>query len=197
VALASSVKNLFSRGPVGAQERMLWEHALVTAITGSGFGKAMGFRATEEVFLAGLMHDIGKSVLTLKFPEGYGALLRRVDEEGEDVLTQELETFGFDHAMVGEALLRSWNLSESIQAVVRWHHDPPGAAPEHRRLVALVALGNQVAIDLQIGFGMPDALAGATWEAMDLLALDEQTFQQHRASTLEALERDKGLITEF
>jgi HD-like signal output (HDOD) protein len=143
------------------------------------------------------MHDIGKNVLTLKFPEGYAALLRRVNEQEEDVLALELDTFGFDHAMVGEALLRSWNLSESLGAVVRWHHDPPRAAPEHRRLVALVALGNQVAIDLQIGFGMPDALAGATWEAMDLLGLDERTYQDYRTLALEALERDKGLITEF
>jgi putative nucleotidyltransferase with HDIG domain len=197
VALATSVKNLFSRGPVGVQERVLWEHSLVTAITASAFSRSMGFAATEEVFLAGLMHDIGKSVLTLKFPEGYGALLRRVSDQEEDVLSLELDTFGFDHAMVGEALLQSWNLSESIQAVVRWHHHPPRALPEHRRLVSLVALGNQLAIDLQIGFGMPDALAGATWEAMDLLELDEASFQQHRASTLEALERDKALITEF
>jgi len=197
VALASSVKNLFSRGPVGVQERIHWEHALVTAITGSAFSKAMGFAAIEEVFLAGLMHDIGKGVLTLKFPEGYGALLRRVSEQEEDVLSLELDTFGFDHTMVGEALLQSWNLSQSIEAVVRWHHDPLGAAPEHRRLVALVALGNQLAIDLQIGFGMPDSLAGATWEAMDILRLEERTFQEHRVSALEALERDKGLITDF
>jgi putative nucleotidyltransferase with HDIG domain len=197
VAMASSVKNLFSRGPVGIQERIHWEHALVTAITGSAFSRSMGIAAMEEVFLAGLMHDIGKGVLTLKFPEAYGALLRRVSDQEEDVLSLELDTFGFDHAMVGEALLQSWNLSESIEAVVRWHHAPPRAAPEHRRLVALVALGNQLAIDLQIGFGMPDALAGATWEAMDLLGLDDKTFQEHRNSALEALERDKALITDF
>ena len=35
VVLASSVKNLFTRGPVGMQERILWEHALVAALTGS------------------------------------------------------------------------------------------------------------------------------------------------------------------
>ncbi len=197
VVFAASLKNLFSRGPVGVQERILWEHALVTAITGSAFSKSMGFSATEEVFLAGLMHDIGKNVMALKFPEGYGALLRRVSDQEVDALTLELDGFGFDHASVGEALLRSWNLSEALETAVRWHHEPRRAAPEHRRLVALVALGNQVAIDLQIGFGMPDALAGATWEAMDILGLDERAYQDHRTEILEALERDKALITDF
>ncbi len=197
VVLASSVKNLFNRGPVGIQERTLWEHALVVALTGSAFSKALRFSATEEVFLAGLMHDIGKSVLALKFPDGYGNLLRQIRDEDEDGLSLELDTFGFDHAMVGEALLSSWNLSESLQTAVRWHHDPLQAVQEFRKLVALVALGNQMALDLQIGLGKPDSLAGATWEAMDILKLDDTTFQAHRTSALEALARDKALLTEF
>ncbi|NWJ41693.1 MAG: HDOD domain-containing protein [Geothrix sp.] len=197
VVLASSVKNLFTRGPVGLQERILWEHALVTALTGSAFSRAMRFPIAEEVFLAGLMHDIGKSVMILKFPESYGTLLRRLQEEGGDGLSLELDTFGFDHAMVGEALLASWNLAEGIEAVARWHHDPLHAAMEHQRLVALVALGNQMAFDLQVGIGMPDALAGATWEAMDILHLNDAAYQEHRTSALEALERDKALITDL
>jgi hypothetical protein len=64
-------------------------------------------------------------------------------------------------------------------------------------VVALVALGNQVAIDLQIGLGSPDSLAGATWEAMDILQLDDGTYQEHRIGALEALERDRALITDF
>ena len=197
VVLASSVKNLFTRGPVGVQERILWEHALVTAITGSAFSKALAFGSNEEVFLAGLMHDIGKCVLTLKFPEAYGALLRRVNSEGGDGLSMELDTFGFDHAMVGEALVRSWNIAEGVEAVVRWHHDPLQAPAEHRRLVAAIALGNQMAIDLQVGLGTPDALAGATWEAMDILRLEDQAYQEHRTSALAALERDKTLLSDF
>lgn len=194
VVIASSVKNLFNRGPASLKERILWEHSLATAITGSAFSRSM---RVEEVFLAGLMHDIGKSAMVLRFPDSYGALLRTVHEQGGDGLALEFEAFGFDHAMVGEALLRSWNLSEGIQAAVRWHHDPLQAPVEHRRTVALVALGNQVAIDLQIGLGSPDSLAGATWGAMEILKWDDGTYQEHRIGALEALERDRALITDF
>lgn len=197
VVLAASVKNLFSRGPVGQEERLLWEHALTTAITASAFSKALGYPATEEVFLAGLMHDIGKSVLSLKFPEGYAALLRRVRDQEGDGLSLELDTFGFNHAMVGEALLHSWNISEGVEAVVRWHHDPLQAFPEHRKLVAIVALGNQLALDLQVGLGRPEALAQSTQEALTLLGLDDEPYQAHRTAALEALDRDKALIADF
>jgi HD-like signal output (HDOD) protein len=197
VVLACSVKNLFNRGPVGAQERILWEHALVTALTGSAMSRILQVSATEEVFLAGLIHDIGKSVMALKFPDSYCSLLRNLQDQGGDGLSMELDAYGFDHAMVGEALLNSWNIAEGMEAVVRWHHDPLQAPVEHRQLVALVALGNQVALDLQIGIGSPDSLAGATWEAMDILFLNEGTYQAHRTTALEALERDKALIAGF
>ena len=197
VVIASSVKNLFTRGPASLLERSLWEHALASAITGSALCRCLRFPMAEEVFLAGLIHDIGKSVMALKFPEAYGALLRDLRDHGGDGLSLELDAFGFDHAMVGEALLESWNLAEGIEAVVRWHHDPLQAPTEHRRLVALVALGNQVAIDLQIGLGSPDSLAGATREAMDILQLDNGAYQEHRTGTVEALERDRALLTEF
>ena len=197
VVLASSVKNLFGRPTPGIQERILWEHSLVTALTGSSFGKAVRYAPLEEVFLAGLMHDIGKSVLVMKFPEIYGELLNRVHRIEGEGLSLELDTFGFDHAMVGEALLGSWNLSEDLAAAVRWHHDPSQAPPPFGRLVAIVALGNQMALDLQVGLGMPDVLSSATQEARDLLGLDEETYQQFRTGALEALERDKALITDF
>lgn len=197
VVLAASVKNLFSRGPAGVQERLLWEHALVTGLTGSSFCQAVDHPAAEEVFLAGLMHDIGKCVLSLKFPEGYSSLLRRIQGEETEGLGLELDAFGFDHAMVGEALLRAWNIGDSIQSVVRWHHNPAQSPMEHQTIVALVALGNQVATDLQVGLDMPDALTRATHEALDILRLDDKTYQEHRTAALEALERDKGLIAEF
>ena len=197
VVVAASVKNLFSRGTVGPHDRTLWEHALVTAIAGSAFSKAMRFPETEEVFLAGLMHDIGKTLLSLKYPEPYGALLDRVIQQEGDGLTLELEAFGFDHAMVGEALFGFWNIAKSTQAAVRWHHDPSQAPPEHRRLVALVALGNQVALDLKVGIEMPDSLTGATWEAKDILRLDDASYQEYRALAVEALKQDTVLITDF
>ncbi|MDR3683184.1 MAG: HDOD domain-containing protein, partial [Geothrix sp.] len=124
-------------------------------------------------------------------------LLRQIHDQGGDGLALELEAFGFDHTMVGEALLRSWNLAEGVEATVRWHHHPLQAPPAHRRVVALVALGNQVAIDLQIGLGSPDSLAGATWEAMEILQLEDGAYQEHRIGALEALERDRALITDF
>lgn len=197
VVIASSAKNLYSRGGAGLQERLMWEHALVAALAGRAYGRAFRHQRVEEVFLAGLMHDIGKSVMGIKFPERYGALVRSVYNGEGDQLEMELDTFGFDHAMVGEALLRSWNLARSLEEAVRWHHEPSQAPPETQGLTALVALGNRMALDLKIGLGRPESLDRATQEALAALGATPEVLEKHRESVLEALDADKNMIREF
>ena len=197
VVIASSAKNLYSRGSAGLQERLMWEHALVTALTGRAYGKLLRFPRSEEVFLAGLMHDIGKSVMGIKFPDRYGAMIRTVYNEQCDSMQLELDTFGFDHTMVGEALLRSWNLAQSIEQTVRWHHEPMETPKENRGIAALVALGNQMALDQKIGIGHPESLAVATAQALEILSLTPEILEGHKEAILSALEMDKSLITGF
>lgn len=197
VVIASSAKNLYSRGSVGLQERLLWEHALTTAMAGRGFSRQLRLPRAEEAFVGGLLHDIGKSVLGIKFPDRYGALVRQVYNDQSDLISLELDTFGFDHCMVGEALLHTWNLAESLEAAVRWHHDPHGAPEGLRGLTAIVALGNQLALTEGKGMGRNNSLDGAAEQAREILNLDEDTFQEHRATVVEMLDRDKGMISDL
>lgn len=197
VVIAASAKNLYARGSTGLQERMMWEHALVVAISGRAYAKAMRSARTEEVFLCGLMHDIGKSVMGVKFPDRYASLVRTVYNEQGDQLDLELETFGFDHAMVGEALMRSWNLASSIEHAVRWHHEPIQSPKEDRPLTALVALGNQLALDQKVGLGRPESLSEATQEAVEILGLTPEKLEEMKVIVLESLALDKSIITEF
>ena len=197
VVIASSAKNLYHRGTVGLQERLIWEHALVTAISSRAFAKAVRFPRIEEAFIGGLLHDIGKSVLGVKFPERYGALLRTVYNEHGDCLALELDTFGFDHAMVGEALVQQWNLAPSLQQAVRWHHDPIHAAEDHHSLAAIVALANHMALEQKAGIGDPGHLEGASLQAMEILKLGPEALETHKEGVRNAIEQDKTMIAEF
>ena len=194
VVIASSAKNLYARGSVGLQERLLWEHSLVTALSSRAFAKSLRFPRVEEAFLAGLMHDIGKSVMGLKFPDRYGTMIRQVYNQEADGLELELETFGFDHCMVGEALLRAWNLAESLADAVRWHHHPAEAPDNTRNLAAIVALGNHLALKRGVGMGKPESLDAAEAEALAILGLSPADLEGHLLAIEEALEQDKSMI---
>lgn len=197
VVIASSAKNLYHRGTVGLQERLIWEHALVSAIASRAFAKSLRFARVEEAFIGGLMHDIGKSVLGVKFPERYGALLRTVYNEQGGCLQLELDTFGFDHAMVGEALVSRWNLASSLQSAVRWHHDPLHAPEEHQELAAIVALSNHMALEEKIGIGDPQHAEGASFQAMEILKLGPEALDGIKEGVRAAIEQDKSTIAEF
>ena len=197
IVIASSARNLYNRGGTGLQERLLWEHALVTALAARAYAKVFRSPRVEEAFLGGLMHDIGKGVMGLKFPERYSALVRGIYNEGHDAMESELELFGFDHAMVGEALLHAWNLARSLENSVRWHHDPSHAPAEDQALTAFVALGNQLALERNAGIGKAESLHEATRQAMVILALTPEALEATRLGVIEALEADKNLIREF
>ncbi len=197
VVIASSAKNLYHRGTVGLQERLIWEHALVSAMASRAFAKSLRFPRIEEAFIGGLMHDIGKSVLGVKFPERYGALLRTVYNEQGICLDLELDTFGFDHAMVGEALVSQWNLATSLQAAVRFHHDPIHAPELHRELSAIVALANHLALEEKVGIGDPRHLEGATMQAMEILQLGPEALTGIKEGVRTVIEQDKTMIAEF
>jgi len=197
VVIASSAKNLYHRGTVGLQERLIWEHALVSAIASRAFAKSLRFARIEEAFIGGLLHDIGKSVMGVKFPERYGALLRSVYNENTICLDLELETFGFDHAMVGEALVSQWNLAPSLQAAVRFHHDPIHAPEVHQQLAAIVALANHLALEEKVGIGDPAHLEGASMQAMEILQFSPEALAGIKDGVRAAIEQDKTMIAEF
>jgi HD-like signal output (HDOD) protein len=197
VVIASSAKNLYHRGTVGLQERLIWEHAFVSAIASRAFAKSLRFPRYEEAFIGGLLHDIGKSVLGIKFPERYSALLRQVYNEHSVGLHLELDTFGFDHAMVGEALISQWNLAMSLQSAVRWHHDPSHAPDDYQELTAIVALANHMALQEKVGIGNPQDLEDASIQAMAILKLTPEGLDGIKESVRNTIEQDKTMIAEF
>jgi HD-like signal output (HDOD) protein len=161
------------------------------------FAKSLRFPRIEEAFIGGLMHDIGKSVLGVKFPERYGTLLRMAYNEEGICLNLELDTFGFDHAMVGEALVSQWNLAPSLQAAVRWHHDPIHALEAHQELAAIVALANHLALEEKVGIGGPQHLEGTSQQAMGILKLGPEALAGIKEGVRAAIEQDKTMISEF
>lgn len=194
--IASSARNLQRRGAVNPQARLLWEHALAVAMASRAFAERLDSPAAEA-FTAGLLHDLGKAVLGIKIPEHYTPLLRAVHEQEGACSDQELEAFGFDHTMVGEALAQRWHLPPGLGAAVRWHHEPRSAPADHRRLTAVVALANHLALELGAGLGAPAALEEASRQAMELLDLDPGALASLKAEVRQTVEREGSSLESF
>jgi len=117
----------------------LWEHSLKTAIAARMLAfKAKTYLSPGIAYTAGLMHDIGKVVLS--------AFLKGSPAMTGDFLALERETTKTDHAEVGAALAEKWKLPLSIRSAIAWHHEPEKAEESTRSLVFAVHLADTVAM---------------------------------------------------
>ncbi|RPI41095.1 MAG: HDOD domain-containing protein [Betaproteobacteria bacterium] len=120
-----------------------WQHSVRAALAARGFSESCLSRHRERVFLAALMHDIGKLVLYHQLPAESGRVLEAVNA-GEVQEEVELSVLGYTHADVGAALLERWNLPASLAVPVRYHHRY-AEAPQFAKESALIYLGSEVA----------------------------------------------------
>lgn len=126
----------------------LWRHELFTAIASRAISRhARTPLPADLAFTAGLLHDIGKAILS-EFLCGTSRELVADIVRGDtaDYLTGEQERVGLDHSEVGFELARHWKLPEALAQVIRHHHQPETVAAELRPLVYAVHLGDILAM---------------------------------------------------
>jgi HD-like signal output (HDOD) protein len=119
-----------------------WRHQLLTAAL-ARFVHGKKVEDGEEVaYMAGLLHDVGRLAMFVRWPEEYLELLQRPISEDDLALSEEQQRFGFDHTRAGAALLRLWSVPEPIVLATYRHGD--SHAPEDP-LAASVWQANRVA----------------------------------------------------
>lgn len=119
------------------------QHAVGTACLGRRLAERLRV-TSDEAFVHGLLHDVGKLCLMRMRVEFLRLGGRAPSAEEFEAVS---DTF---HADVGASALHVWGLPESIRVPVRWHHDPI-AAPAHQQATAITYLANR--LSHRYGFG--------------------------------------------
>ena len=124
----------------------LWRHAYMAATAAENVVRLKPNLAVDApaAFTAGLLHDIGKSVIA-EAMTGKTQILIRQHMSGHvwGSIAAEREVLGTDHAEVGACLLHVWRLPDWIVEAVANHHEPV-FEPEPQ-LSAVVHLANRIA----------------------------------------------------
>jgi len=119
LVLATSAVDTFKRIPNQLVDiDLFWRHSVHTGIVARLLSKHCNILHGERLFVAGMLHDIGKLVLYFKEPElSQQVLLKAADTDGQ-LYNAEKEIIGFTHADVGAALIDAWKLSDTIKEVI-------------------------------------------------------------------------------
>ena len=147
LVLGKSVIQIFSNTQI--DKDMLekhWKHSLLCGLTARLLTKSMvnPEQSADSMFVAGLLHDIGKLVIWQDLPEKSQAIFDQLDSKIPNHAFQlEKAVLGFEHAETGSELLKSWKLPQVLIESTHFHHCPE-EAPQFEQASQLVSLANQL-----------------------------------------------------
>jgi len=132
-----------NEGPVADYYRRYWLQSLVNASAGESLARHIPGANSTELFMAGLLLDVGQLALLKVASKDYLPILEAASVAGAPSLAElEQQKFGFTHADVGAELMLAWKLPESIVNAIRVHHasmDSGDETVELNRVVQLTA----------------------------------------------------------
>lgn len=157
ITLKKGLTKLFDKELTGYKSASgeLWRHDLRTAIASKKIAKLNKNHISSEIaFTGGLLHDIGKAVISSFLGETSSKIIEAIDKgRVKDFYEAEQRLLGMDHAMVGFELAQHWNLPEALTHIIRYHHTPSEAPSDLKPLVYCVHLGDILAMMTGCGTG--------------------------------------------
>ncbi|MCE5311904.1 MAG: HDOD domain-containing protein [Nitrospiraceae bacterium] len=195
LVVAASIKDMHSR--FGLFEKKLWEHSLGVSIAASMIAKKTRLVHAEEAMVAGLLHDVGKTVLNNNLPDKYVLVVERVFEEGIPFISVETEMLGYNHCNVGGLIARKWKLPKGLEVVIEYHHSeemPVLDDSSHEVMCNVVKVADALCLNLGIGFQLskeiPDIdiqAIGLTKEGLDAIGAEVETALEEQMAELLAV----------
>lgn len=115
----------------------------------------------DDVFIAGLFHDLGKLVLIANQPTKYLEAIAAMQDRHMTIRNAEIAILGASHAEIGANLLGLWGFSDPIVEACLFHHNPHDVKSEVFDTVTAVHVANVLEHQLRAtAFGTP-------WEEFD------------------------------
>jgi putative nucleotidyltransferase with HDIG domain len=151
------VTDLFPTGSKSAVAAVcLWRHAASTAIAASLLSRELKDPGREDVFVAGLLHDVGKLVELQLARDQFLAAVSLTRDAGLAMQDAERQMLGFDHPQAGYEVAKVWGFPEPLREAIRYHHQPT-AAPSAGREADLIHAADLLAHTLGVAAPLEDS----------------------------------------
>lgn len=124
--------------------KQFWRHSLLSAIIARMLAEKIDYREPEQAFFAGMIHDIGRLVLSNNFPEAGKAICDIAASESQALLDEERKICA-PHTEIGAWLLNQWNTDTFTIDAVLYHHEPASRIASAFPLVKIVFSANVLA----------------------------------------------------
>lgn len=150
VTALSMIESFKIKSDKNLDQKKFWVHSVITGVAAKRVAEDLGYRIGGEAFIAGLLHDLGITVIHKFFHTAFEQICKDVETNGMTYYEAELENLGLTHREIGKFLAEKWNLPPSLVDTVL-NHETPDKASENRVLTAVVHLADYMTNKLGIG----------------------------------------------
>lgn len=142
LVISESVFQTFSKfsGAKNIDLHGFWIHSLKAAVIAREIAKEISYPHSDEAYLAGLLHDVGRLALMSAAPEEYSPNF--LMEDDEHLCSKEMGAVGATHPEIGAWLIERWNLDSFLADSVLYHHEPISRVKSAHPLVRIVCLAH-------------------------------------------------------
>ncbi len=182
IALSASVLEAVNttrdkKTPYRLDYQRTFRHSMVVAMIGRSMAHWLDKSVADDVFTAGLLHDIGLLLLNKFFTERYVEVMNLFRRE-VSLIEAENKTFGFTHAEIGGWLLTNkWEMTDLIANIVNCHHTP-SVAKSNEKHVSIIHLSDFLASKNMHNATSRDPLYPFDETALDILEISEDEFDE-------------------
>ncbi|HOK41249.1 MAG TPA: HDOD domain-containing protein [bacterium] len=118
-----------------------WKHSIGVAICSRLLAEKLLLKESETIFVAGLIHDIGKIIEEQYLREEFLQIIEILKQEKISILEAEKRVMGIDHTYIGSVVANSWQLPPILIDTIKFHHfySPSlNSKPQHLISTAIV-----------------------------------------------------------
>ncbi len=153
-----------------------WRHSLGVATGARILAKLKMPMRAEELYVAGMMHDVGLLVMDRFHPLELDKAVGYAIDEGMRLHEAENLLFGFDHSKLGSILARQWGLSQVVLDAIEYHHQPE-MDENNSTSTAVVALANQLAHQCGLTNNIPNQIVEVDEMLLEMVGLPSEQLQ--------------------
>jgi putative nucleotidyltransferase with HDIG domain len=144
ILIAASARSIMENKYSAFKE--IWRHSGIVAFYARHLALRFGLaKISDTVYLAGLLHDLGKIVLlstSSKLSEWISEVTRNREIRTTTII--EEVSIGISHSTIGALIAKKWNLPEYLHEAIQNHHSPLNTEEEFRDVVFITYLANQM-----------------------------------------------------